>query len=78
MASKYPAMTIKWKPVDSTNVETVGWDRHKGMYVIFKGGTCYLYHGVSRQQVVAAANAKSVGQYLNSKIKPNFEVTRIA
>lgn len=76
--TKHPAMTIRWRPVDSSNVEVVGWDRHKGMYVIFKSGACYLYHGVSRQRAVACAHAPSVGAYVNKKIKPYFECTRIA
>jgi len=74
---KHPAAIVKWKPVDSSNVTEVGWDRHQGMYVEFRSGAKYLYHGVTRQRAVACAMAPSVGSYINKKIKPNYECTRI-
>lgn len=75
---KHPAKQIKWKPVDSSNVIEIGWDRHRGMFVTFKSGAVYLYHDCSRQRAVAAARAESVGAYINRVIKPNYECTRIS
>jgi hypothetical protein len=71
------AAEVRWKPVDSSNVEEVGWDRHQGMYVTFKSGATYLYHGVTRQRAVACAMAPSVGSYINKVIKPEYECTRL-
>lgn len=62
---------------NSSNVYAVGWDQSGNMYVSFHGGGTYLYYGVSRQRAVAAAYAKSVGQYINRKIKPYFEVLKM-
>jgi hypothetical protein len=63
---------------NSSNVYAVGWDDSNNMFVRFHSGGTYLYYGVSRQRAVATAYAKSVGQYINRKIKPNFEVLKLA
>jgi hypothetical protein len=62
---------------DSSNVRYVGW-RDGYMLVWFKSNTLYRYEGVSRQRAVACALAKSVGAYINKKIKPNYEAVRLA
>ena len=82
MRVKYPASTIRWHPVESSNVDAVGWDRSAGMYVRFKGGTVYRYAGVSRQRAVACAHyqdvyGRSVGHYVNLRVKPRFPCTKI-
>ncbi len=71
---------IRVRDVTSSNVEWVAWPKNSlapAMIVQFKGGSRYAYLGVNRQQVVAAAEAESVGKYINSKIKPHFEVVKI-
>jgi hypothetical protein len=80
----YPAQEeIRWKDVDSSNVRKVGWDRDGNMYVLFRDvslegrNTLYMYRGVTRQRVVAASRAKSVGRYLNQHIKPHHDAVRI-
>lgn len=78
MAVKHPAEMVRWRPVDSSNVIEIGWDRHQGMYVTFKSGATYLYHDCTRQRAVAASLAPSVGSYINKTIKPNYSCTRIA
>jgi KTSC domain len=75
---QHPAEHIRWREVESSNVEAVGWDSEFRMYARFKGGTIYMYEGVSRQRVVACALAKSVGSYFNQKIKPNYKAVKIA
>ena len=61
---------------DSSNVTFVGWVS-TGMLVRFKDDTWYLYCGVTRQRCVAASMARSVGQYINKKIKPRYAATRL-
>lgn len=68
---------IEWRQVESSNVVRVGWDKDRNLYVHFAGPTLYIYHGVSRQHVVALSRAKSVGQYIHKKIIPNFTAVRI-
>lgn len=77
MATRHPAESVRWLSVDSSNVEAVGWDRHRNMYVIFKGGGAYVYPDVSRQRAVACAYAQSVGTYINRRIKPNFAAVKL-
>lgn len=82
MKVKHPADTIRWRRVDSSNVEAVGWDRARGMYVRFRSGVVYRYANVSRQRAVACAHyrdvyGRSVGHYLNARVKPRFDCTRI-
>ena len=80
----YPAQEkITWKDVVSSNVSKVGWDKIGNMYVLFRdsspngNNTLYMYRGVSRQRVIAASRANSVGGYLNQHIKPFHEAVKI-
>jgi len=68
---------VNFRLVDSSNVDRVGWDKARNMYVRFKSGATYVYMGVSRQRAVATAYAKSVGTYLNQRIKPDFDVVKL-
>lgn len=72
------AIDIRWREVESSNVQAVGWDNENGMYVLFKNGGLYLYKDVTRQRAVACFRAESVGKYVNKKIIPNFKATKIA
>jgi hypothetical protein len=62
---------------DSSNVELVAWDAEGNLYVQYRSGGKYKYQGVSRQRAVAVALAPSVGQYVNKKIKPNYDCVKI-
>jgi hypothetical protein len=65
--------------IDSSNIEWIGWPAMAAdlMFVQFKGGSRYVYSGVSRQKAVAAAYAVSSGEYLERKIKPHYEVLKL-
>jgi len=65
--------------VHSSNIDWVGWpaDGEPLMLVKFRSGDIYGYIGVSRQRVVAAAQALSVGKYINKSIKPFHEAAKI-
>jgi len=73
----HPAEHISWRAVESSNIEAVGWDAHHRMYVKFKNGGIYMYEGVTRQRVVCAARAGSVGHYINTEIIPNYAAVKI-
>lgn len=77
MNTKYPAETITWRDVESTNVAAIGWDRGRRLYVQYKSSAVYLYPGVSRQRAVACARAKSVGAYVAAHIKPHYEAIKV-
>jgi hypothetical protein len=70
---------IRRRPIKSSNVEWIGWPTtgEPLMVVHFKGGSRYGYLGVSRQRAIACAYAKSTGEYLAKKIKPNYRVVKL-
>lgn len=70
---------------DSSNVLYVGWLPKAQVMVVWYGKprypestTVYQYLGVSRQRVVAAALAPSVGTYINREIKPRYMAVKIS
>jgi hypothetical protein len=77
MATRHPAIKPVWREVESSSVARVGWCA-EGMIVQFTSGTQYLYRGVSRQRAVAMVYAKSVGRYLNDRVKPSFEALKLS
>ena len=76
----FPPMEVfvNFRIVASTNVDRVGWDDARNMYVTYKNGSTYAYMGVSRQRAVAAAYSPSVGRYLNSKVKGSFAAVKLS
>lgn len=75
------SILVNSRIVDSSNVEAIAWPvtGEPLMIVKYKGNSAlYGYLGVSRQRAVAAANAKSTGSYINSRIKGYFKPVRLA
>jgi hypothetical protein len=70
----YPEMT----PVDSTNVEALGYDaKNEQLYVQFLNGGLYLYTGVDQQSYDELREAPSIGSHFNREIKPNFQHEKV-
>jgi hypothetical protein len=71
---------FKIRHVDSSNIQWVGWPESGEplMLVKYRANDIYGYLGVTRQRVVAAANAKSTGEYINRRIKPHFKFVKLA
>lgn len=67
---------ITWRHVESSNVADIGWTKTTPhvpiMYVRYRNGHVYAYHGVSRQRAVAITRQASPGGYINRVIKPTF------
>lgn len=71
-------MGIEMQPVESSNVESVGYDEDKlSLMVMFKGGALYEYKNVPPSVHQALIGSDSVGQYLNMMVKPQFEYERV-
>lgn len=71
---------VNWRVIDhSSNVERVGWPvtGEPLILVQFHNGSIYGYLGGSRQLAVALARSKSVGEFLNKRIKPKYKAVRI-
>lgn len=64
-------------PVDSTNLESVGYDG-TNLFVRFKNGSIYVYIHVPESLYRELLNAKSKGKFLGKYIKGDFQYDRIA
>jgi len=63
---------VRWREVESSNIDMVGWDDSGNMYVRYKSGSVYAYLGVSRQRAVACAYHPSCGKYMAYRVKPKY------
>lgn len=69
---------MKMIPVDSSNVESVGYDEGSStLQVSFKKGGMYQYFDVPKDVFEALRDASSVGGYLASHIKGRFRYSRV-
>lgn len=62
--------------VNSSNVNLVGFDGHS-IYIQFKNGGIYSYTGTTASDYNNLKKADSIGKFLNTSIKPNFEFEKL-
>lgn len=63
-------MTIHLKPVVSSNIASVGFDKEKNRLCIqFQNGKCYEYTGVPQEIYVDLMTAESHGKVFNKLIR---------
>jgi len=62
--------------VESSNVNLIGFGENK-LYVQFKNGGLYQYNNVMAEDYDRLKLSKSVGKFLNSEIKPNYEFEKL-
>lgn len=63
-------MSIEMKPCQSSQVKAHGYDSAtKKLRVEYSSGGVYEYQGVPQTLYDGLCNCKSVGQFLNSKVK---------
>lgn len=66
------------QPVDSTNIQSVGYDASAATLEIeFRAGTIYQYFGVPAQVHSELMAARSKGSYFNKHVKSRFRFTQI-
>ncbi|MDD5523678.1 MAG: KTSC domain-containing protein [Smithella sp.] len=64
--------------VKSSNIAAIGYEPDDMVLTVqFKNGGIFAYQGVPAQEVVNLHGAESVGKYLHSKIKPNFQCSKV-
>jgi hypothetical protein len=68
--------TLEWDEPDSSNVQRISW-RADTLYVEFKGGSVYRYHGVPEDEYETLKSAVSAGRYLRARIQPRYDALRI-
>jgi len=62
--------------VDSSNVRSIGWEDDT-LEVEFNNGGLYQYIGVPKSLFDEMLASNSKGQFLNSKIKTDFDFVKI-
>lgn len=66
-------MTTWERSVYSTMVSAIGYDAEREeMLVTWANGRQSAYSGVPEDVALNAANAASVGQFINSEVKPSY------
>jgi len=69
---------MKMTNVDSSNVESVGYDEDSStLQVEFKNGGVYQYFDVPEEVFIGLRDADSVGRYLNVNIKGIFRYSKV-
>lgn len=72
------SFTRKLKVEDSSNVTHIAYDLDRlQMLVVFSGGSRYVYSNVGPRDFGMLCAAESVGNYLNTHIKPNFSAKKV-
>lgn len=67
----------KMNPVDSTNLESVGYDG-TNLFVRFKNGSIYVYFHVPKSLYYELLVADSKGKFISKHVKGSFQYERIA
>ncbi|MFA7061265.1 MAG: KTSC domain-containing protein [Pedobacter sp.] len=69
---------MKMIPVDSSNVEAVGYDEKSStLQVEFKNGGMYQYFDVPEDVFIGLRDASSVGGYLVARIKGTYRYSKV-
>ena len=63
------------KPVESSNIVSIGHDGKNTLEVEFKRGGIYQYSPVSSEGFIQMQQAESVGKYFHQNIKSNEAIT---
>jgi len=79
VSKEKPGRPLEMQGVKSSNVDAIGYRaRKRALYVRFKDGSTYVYHGVPKDEFLALANAGSKGKYLHYSIKDSYDYDRIS
>jgi hypothetical protein len=71
-------MTLKRVPVSSSSVRSVGYDPARFILEIeYRSGGVYQYSHVPAAAHRLLLQAASIGEYVNTVIKPRFEAVRV-
>jgi hypothetical protein len=66
-------MAPEMQPVDSSSVESVGFDPQTNeLWIEYVGGATYVYAPVPRSVYRDLLGSDSIGTYINRFIKPRF------
>jgi hypothetical protein len=69
-------MSPDWTEVDSRAIEAVAYEDGE-LFVRWKGGGAYVYSIVPEQKFEELMLADSIGDYVNSEIKPYYDYGKL-
>ena len=65
-------------PVRSSSIRAVGYDEERDvLYIKFIDGDLYEYYGVPAGTVIDLFQARSIGWFVNKRIKPRYEYRKL-
>ena len=65
-------------PVHSSSIRAVGYDEEREiLYIRFIDGDLYEYREVPADEVIDLFQAKSIGWFVNKRIKPQYKYRRL-
>jgi len=71
-------MKITMKSVDSSNIQSIGYDKEiKTLVVMFKTGNAYSYSGVSEEDFQKFDTAQSKGQHFAREIRGKYSAEKV-
>jgi hypothetical protein len=69
---------MEMTPVESSNVESVGYDADsEELHVQFKGGGLYRYEGVPQETHTDMMGSDSIGKFIDQSVKGQFPFTKL-
>lgn len=77
MENKTISIVVEMIPVESSNIEAIGYkDWNKELYVKYKSGT-YIYHNVKKKLYEDLMKSESKGRFMNENIKANHTYNKL-
>ena len=75
-------MAVHWRRVESSNLESVGWDGNGNLYVRFKEtkysrARTYWYKGVPESVYQGLLAAPSKGKYFHANVRDRYDTLQI-
>lgn len=71
---KQPPNPLTHQPVESSSVQTIGYDETtQELHIAFKGSGMYVYQNVSKFLYEGLMQSSSKGKFLHQNIKGRFE-----
>ena len=68
---------INFTPIESSNIESVGYDENtSSLYVKYPSGT-YKYDGVGKSVYESLLTSPSKGRFMNENIKGQYQYSKI-
>lgn len=69
---------IEMIPVDSSNIESIGWDEvDEELFITFNSGSTYVYSEVPKEVFDSMMNAESKGKFFHANIKGKYSYDKV-